>query len=514
MAELGSLSVEFTRLAQITKEAKYYDAIARITNEFDLWQNNTRMPGLWPKKVDASGCKKEDTPLFSPIGHSMQKSPGTTTTQQKIEKIPDSVPEKVLPDEDGSAVRNAGLEKHMIKTGPGSALDSEKKADSTTKDKISDSKLGKRQLESASESYGDTVAHPEPQCKPQGLNSPPFSTIEEFTLGGQADSVYEYLPKEYLLLGGMEPQYQKMYEASMDPIKKYLIYRPMIPDEKRNILFAGQVATSGKLDDEDDVKLKAEGTHLTCFVGGMIAMGSKIFKREEDLELAKRLTDGCVWAYESTTTGIMPEGFMTLPCDSQKQCPWNETRYFEALDPYRASRASTISRDRQAVLDAKQAAFAPKGPSPTTADTASAAQESTLTAPETATGTAKASTEESPATATKKADISPKEPSLAKRQLGDIKNDPKEESSPEKGATKDSSKTADSSSTATASADTAPDTTASATATATPEATEPSIPAYTPPPIPTQEEYAKSRVRDERLPTGIIQVTGAKYILR
>lgn len=60
LAELGSLSVEFTRLAQITKEAKYYDAVARITNELDIWQNNTKMPGLWPQQVDASGCKKPD----------------------------------------------------------------------------------------------------------------------------------------------------------------------------------------------------------------------------------------------------------------------------------------------------------------------------------------------------------------------------------------------------------------------------------------------------------------------
>lgn len=63
LAELGSLSVEFTRLAQITKEARYYDAVARITNEFDIWQNNTRLPGLWPIKVDASGCKKPDMSL-------------------------------------------------------------------------------------------------------------------------------------------------------------------------------------------------------------------------------------------------------------------------------------------------------------------------------------------------------------------------------------------------------------------------------------------------------------------
>jgi hypothetical protein len=42
---------------------------------------------------------------------------------------------------------------------------------------------GKRQL--------DDRGH----CVPQGLKSPPFSFTDTFTLGGMADSLYEYLPK-------------------------------------------------------------------------------------------------------------------------------------------------------------------------------------------------------------------------------------------------------------------------------------------------------------------------------
>lgn len=45
-------------------------------------------------------------------------------------------------------------------------------------------------------------------------------------------------------------------------------------------------------------------------------------------------------------------------------------------------------------------------------------------------------------------------------------------------------------------------------------ATKPELPEYTPPQVTTQEEYAKSRIRDERLPPGIVRVTGSKYILR
>ncbi|KAI6937728.1 seven-hairpin glycosidase, partial [Hortaea werneckii] len=53
MAELGSLSMEFTRLAMLTGEPKYYDAIARITDELEQFQNNTRLPGMWPTSLDA-----------------------------------------------------------------------------------------------------------------------------------------------------------------------------------------------------------------------------------------------------------------------------------------------------------------------------------------------------------------------------------------------------------------------------------------------------------------------------
>ena len=141
-----------------------------------------------------------------------------------------------------------------------------------------------------------------------------------------------------MLLGGLESQYQSMYEMSVETTKKHLLFRPMIPDEERNLLISGQVTTRGHLDDKDETQLKAEGTHLTCFVGGMFAIGAKIFDRKEDLDLAWKLTDGCVWAYESTATGIMPEHFIALPCESREKCPWNETAYWEALDPYRSTR--------------------------------------------------------------------------------------------------------------------------------------------------------------------------------
>lgn len=53
VAEIGSLSMEFTKLSQITKDPKWYDAIARVTQVFERGQDKTKIPGMWPIVVNA-----------------------------------------------------------------------------------------------------------------------------------------------------------------------------------------------------------------------------------------------------------------------------------------------------------------------------------------------------------------------------------------------------------------------------------------------------------------------------
>lgn len=54
LAVLGSLSLEFTRLSQITGDDKYYDGIQRIMNELEKWQSETQLPGMWPASIDST----------------------------------------------------------------------------------------------------------------------------------------------------------------------------------------------------------------------------------------------------------------------------------------------------------------------------------------------------------------------------------------------------------------------------------------------------------------------------
>jgi mannosyl-oligosaccharide alpha-1,2-mannosidase len=51
-ASPASLSLEFTRLSQLTGDSKYYDATDRITRFLDRVQNDTRLPGMWPIAIN------------------------------------------------------------------------------------------------------------------------------------------------------------------------------------------------------------------------------------------------------------------------------------------------------------------------------------------------------------------------------------------------------------------------------------------------------------------------------
>ncbi|KAL8698469.1 MAG: hypothetical protein Q9224_001838, partial [Gallowayella concinna] len=227
LAEVGSLTLEFTRLAQLTDDVKFYDAIQRITNVLHEYQNKTVLPGLWPVMMDAQHAKFDD------VG---------------------------------------------------------------------------------------------------------------FTLGGMADSTYEYLPKQHLLLGGLTQQYKKMYEATLAPITKHIFFRPMTPDNA-DILVSSGVRVNGNA---EVIVPDFEGQHLGCFTGGMVGIAARIFNRPEDLIMARRLVDGCIWAYNHTQTGIMPEIFTMVPCKDDA-CKWDESRWlkFVAIKSHRIEGVPTGLSDEE-----------------------------------------------------------------------------------------------------------------------------------------------------------------------
>lgn len=306
LAELGSLSLELTRLAQLTNQNKYYDAIARVTNELEILQNKTKLPGMWPLRIDASGCVKNKP-----------------------------VTDYELTDDDDSA--DSGMTLIQPKDVPtdveGHKTFTERKDDSGL---LADDASPIKNVEPRT-----------PKNCMEGLNTP-LDTPDTFSMGALADSTYEYLPKEYMLLGGLNEQYRTMYEKAMDTARKYLLFRPMVKDD-RDLRFTADLTLTKPIDEEDPKSLSYsyEGAHLTCFVGGMFAVGAKVFGIDSDLDTAAKLTNGCVWAYESTRTGIMPEKIQLLPCENNETCPWDEALYRKALDPNPELRAGWLQEQRR-----------------------------------------------------------------------------------------------------------------------------------------------------------------------
>ncbi|KAK6386615.1 hypothetical protein LTR65_008814 [Meristemomyces frigidus] len=230
VADIGSLTLEFTRLSQLTKDPKYYDAISRIMAAFAEQQNATSVPGMWPYMVNA--------------------------------------------------------------------------------------------------------------------NRMDFHSGSTFPIGAMADSLYEYLPKMALLLHGSS-LYEGMYRKAADAIVEHALFRPMVPDDA-DILMAGKVHA-----DTEQARLDPSVEHLGCFAGGMLALGGRLLESTAHVDIGRRLAEGCVWAYEASPLGIMPEDFTVVACANQSACVWNESLWREDMrerDP-KAYTALGAAPNQNAVSD-------------------------------------------------------------------------------------------------------------------------------------------------------------------
>ncbi|KAH7256503.1 glycoside hydrolase [Fusarium tricinctum] len=156
-----------------------------------------------------------------------------------------------------------------------------------------------------------------------------FNQGSIFTLGAMADSVYEYLPKMAAMMGGQLPVYQAMYEKAVDAALQHNLYRPMTPENK-DILISGQIRAKDK-DGKIQFELESQGQHLVCFLGGMLALGGRLFNRQQDVDTAAKLTNGCIYTYKAFPHGIMPETFHMIACDPREQCQWDEKRWKEGV---------------------------------------------------------------------------------------------------------------------------------------------------------------------------------------
>ncbi|KAF2197917.1 glycoside hydrolase family 47 protein [Delitschia confertaspora ATCC 74209] len=157
----------------------------------------------------------------------------------------------------------------------------------------------------------------------------------QFTIGGNADSMYEYLPKAAALLGASSPEtgkFETMSKVFMDTAMTHLFFRPMLPGNE-DILISGNVDVLQVSDEEEAVykpRLDPESEHLSCFIGGVYALGGRLFGNETYLDAGAKLAQGCMYAYKSMPTGIMPERYNMAICPDQKNCQWDEEYWAQA----------------------------------------------------------------------------------------------------------------------------------------------------------------------------------------
>ena len=374
VAELGSMTMEFTRLAQLTGKNKYYDAIARIVNELEALQNRenaTAIPGVFPEQLDASGCNRtaalfnyleqnqnpfESRELWHPAvdDEKAQEELPPPAGEGQVTGTPVQVPESHTGagrnDQVGHSPgpKKRDLEQDYSSHRPEQVPESHDQA--SQQPKVPDQSPSQENKESSSQftsqnsqfsqhskeedtsNYLPSQDQPttsDDECIPKPLTGV-SGAAGSYSMGGSQDSTYEYFPKQYLLLGGLEPKYRAMYEKTAKGVTDYLLFRPMAEGDPDILFSAKAYSSDGTI---ENMSYEWETTHLTCFLGGMFGLGGKIFDRPEDVEIGKRLADGCVWAYDMMPTGIMPERALLVPCRKAEDCHWNKTAWYEELDP-------------------------------------------------------------------------------------------------------------------------------------------------------------------------------------
>jgi hypothetical protein len=132
-----------------------------------------------------------------------------------------------------------------------------------------------------------------------------FMTSSKITFGGLADSFYEYLLKQYLLTGQKEHQYLEWYLDSINSMIKYL---------SRDIIYGNQTYTF--ITEMTNGEQVMDFEHLTCFVPGMIALGTQQVAnlttypremRDDHWKFADQVLRTCIMLYDTQPTGIAPD---------------------------------------------------------------------------------------------------------------------------------------------------------------------------------------------------------------
>ncbi|KAI8136751.1 glycoside hydrolase [Fennellomyces sp. T-0311] len=136
------------------------------------------------------------------------------------------------------------------------------------------------------------------------------------TIGGGADSFYEYLIKNFLLLGEQNDQGRRFFDAwqnAVDSIQTYLA-TPLVSSASSRFFVAAI---------SDTAELHYISQELICFWPGNILLGATQItdpqKREKYRQFADDFMNSCLNVWKMTETGLAPESWTWITGGSTKR---------------------------------------------------------------------------------------------------------------------------------------------------------------------------------------------------
>jgi mannosyl-oligosaccharide alpha-1,2-mannosidase len=121
------------------------------------------------------------------------------------------------------------------------------------------------------------------------------------SFGGMGDSAYEYMLKTWLQSGQKEKKYRDMWDKAINGMHHNLLQKST-PNGLTYIA------------DRSNGKVGNKMSHLTCFLGGALALGAYTDpdgisspRAERDFNTAKALAYTCYQMYARSATGLSPE---------------------------------------------------------------------------------------------------------------------------------------------------------------------------------------------------------------
>ena len=135
----------------------------------------------------------------------------------------------------------------------------------------------------------------------QNEKKPPQWGNKKISFGAMGDSMYEYLLKVWIQGKQSEKKLRRLYDSAMQGLHDELLKQ----NTASKLFYIGE-QSNGQFEDKMD--------HLSCFTGGMLALGAATHPEginseiaQRDLKTAKSLAFTCYQMYKTSTTGLAPE---------------------------------------------------------------------------------------------------------------------------------------------------------------------------------------------------------------